>query len=120
MEGTKAMAVYQVPYSPCETGVPAVKAPAAVYPHDTDSPPTPTMFSIAITHDLRARNAMPNPDDNVANIPPEYKSLETDRPPDASATPLPEIVLCQGLSQCPPEYFAFFEGSACYCRLNTN
>ena len=94
------MAAHLVNCHPCETGVPAVKVPAAVYPHDTNSPPTPITFPIAITPYPRACNPEPDPSDNHADIPPEYKSMEVDGPPNASATPLPKSSCAKMSNNC--------------------
>ncbi|KAH0829421.1 hypothetical protein AYO21_09760 [Fonsecaea monophora] len=104
---------------PNEEGDPAVRAPAAVYPHDTTlaatatddntatscTPSTETALTAAA--DLRYQRR----DEDTEVIPPAVRSQETTLPP-ANPTPYP----CTGLVQpCEPGYKVLLFNGLCIC-----
>lgn len=112
-----------------DSGLPAVNAPAVVYPHDTaptatapdDSTNLPTEASIQCTLTpapdlkLQRRDPIANPEKLSPVIPSDIQVQETTAP---QTEPLPAMVECGGISSCPTGYKRFIIAMRCWCRLD--
>ncbi|OQU94084.1 hypothetical protein CLAIMM_00496 [Cladophialophora immunda] len=102
-----------------EEGDPAVRAPAAVYPHDTALTATATDDNTATSCNPSTQTALTaaadlkfqRRDEDTGVIPPAVRSQETTLPP-ANPTPYP----CAGLVQpCDPGYKVLLFNGLCIC-----
>ncbi|KIX93146.1 uncharacterized protein Z520_11203 [Fonsecaea multimorphosa CBS 102226] len=102
-----------------EEGDPAVRAPAAVYPHDTtlaatatdddtatSCTPSSTQTALTAAADLKFQRR----DEDAGVIPPAIRSQETTLPP-ANPTPYP----CGGLLTCATGYRVLLFDGLCIC-----